>query len=309
MYTVHEYPGSLEAYTGHFRRYMDPDFHPAAFRGVMAYDDLQIIRVERPGPTINLGLVDFTPNRWANFVAHYIHRDSFLYFLSKLPTLNPGQQVGYTTPIVAPHSLGNCLMGFTASKRGKGKAILRMVSRTSIWAPTGALDMYLGSLVAWWWGKQISENVEFHWELHQVQMTTWKSLPFMINLAYMDALEDLRRTNPTAQPNDLTRADLVRSPLIQALLDTTPTKNRFLKQMRTVYATSRDVNKLIGGTYRLPLRQTNRMLAAEKRFLQGAQRRLRPPMPYDPFKAGTEIKGPPVTEATTRMLKKKEAVV
>jgi hypothetical protein len=263
MNTIFSFASSASAYTGMQHWSLDPLAGPRSFRGVSAWLDDVIIKVETPNAEgLNMGLVDFTPTRWKRFAEHYIDRERFQEFMDRLPNLRPQQTAGYLTPVRAVHSMGNCLMGFTARQRKKGFPELQMYSRTAIWAPTGVLDLYLGSLVANWWSRRIGFPVKLEWRLAQCQFTTWKSLAYLVNLIHMEARD---RGVPIEQ-----------TWWLQQLTCTESSDNRYLLAMRKVYDQARHIHLHMDRTYRLPARQTNRMLAAERRFLAGYQRDLRP---------------------------------
>lgn len=264
--TLHnfEYTSAEEAFLAQFAYALDPDNTDLRFRGVAAWTDDIRISIAQPDPTkLNMGLVDFTPTRWSRFAQHYIDRGHFQDFLNRLPNLRPNQTAGYNTPVRAEHSMGNCLIGFTARRRESKRLEVQLYSRTTIWAPTGILDLYLGSLVCEWWKVQTGYQPTLTWILTQRQFTTWKSLAYLVNVLHMH------------KPSS---GDLHDSWWGKVLTSGEPTQNRYLQGMRKTYYEARNIHLFMERTYRLPARQTNRMLSAERRFLAGQQRDLRPPI-------------------------------
>lgn len=244
-----------EAVHGLVKAFVNPDFRPDYTRGTVSWiDDVEVI-INNPCGPMDLGQVDFTPQRWVRFIREYINFPAMSEFIARLGKLGRAQELAYQTPLRAGHNLGNCLISISARERKNKEVVITMFSRTTILIPTGSLDLYLLSLIGEYAQKVLGKKVQLRWWLTQLQMTSWKALPYIWNQLL-------------AEPE---------YPWAEILDNPENTGNKYLEMLKDVNRQAHKPELLAQRyTYRTPRRQTFRMQSVKSRFENNQIRTLTP---------------------------------
>lgn len=176
---------STEAYIGVIRAFLtNQDGITDGRSGLRTFSNDVVIQVENPDVTIDLSQVGFTPARWNTFLAHYFEADGFSTFYQRVVHGKAVQQSGYTCPVSAPHTMGNCLIGITAHNK---PISVSLHSRACIWAPTGLLDLSFASLVVQNLKNDCRRDVgRVVWHIDQLQINCIKALPAMSEFGFLE---------------------------------------------------------------------------------------------------------------------------
>lgn len=148
------------------------------------------IRVNKASP-LNIGLSNFTPNRWQTFLKDYVEPRSFNQFLYRMThEVKKGQELVYQVPVgQVAHRHGNCLIAVFGSLV---PAEITLVSRATLFAPTGVLDLAFGGAVVDALRKATGINFKLNWQITQAQFCCFRTQPLIeyYNLGpRLDALE------------------------------------------------------------------------------------------------------------------------
>lgn len=131
--------------------------------------------------TFNLANSGYTfPGRWGKFLREYTTPEGFAYFLHDLGSAKVWKDVGYTCPVKAAHSSGNCLLGISGHVPGpRQRGRITLHSRATILAPTGALDLGIGVAII----KAMAEHYnhdplqyDLVWNIGHAQLINWKAI-------------------------------------------------------------------------------------------------------------------------------------
>lgn len=149
----------------------------------------QYLIIRKPTTDVNLGVNFLKVGRWTKFLNDYFEVGAFTAFLSSLTTMNRSQVFTYPIPEKDRHSNGACLISVSYTP---SPPIITLVSRATIWAPMGLLDLRFGSLLA----DQL--GAELHWFTHQLQVSGMTSIPALINLGLWPTVKSAK-TSVTAR--------------------------------------------------------------------------------------------------------------
>lgn len=176
-----------DAYQGIIRAFLtnqDGIAHQKAGLRVITHD--VILEIDRPDLSIDLSSVGFTPRRWGTFLQHYFEPGPFSTFYQRTVHGRPAQETGYSCPVNAPHTMGNCLLGLSAHVK---PLRISLHSRACVWAPTGLLDLSFASVLARNLQRDLgSPSARIVWHIDQLQVNCIKSLPILSELGYVDAI-------------------------------------------------------------------------------------------------------------------------
>lgn len=181
------YSGSTEAYYGVIQAFLtNQDGIITGRAGLRTWAHDVIIQIDKPDATIDFSSVGFSPRRWGVFLDHYFEASPFSTFYQRVVHGRPVQEAGYSCPVNAPHTMGNCLLGLTAHTK---PLRISLHSRACVWAPTGLLDLSFASLLAQNLQRDLgSPSAKVIWHIDQLQLNAIKSLPI---LSEMGVLPDI----------------------------------------------------------------------------------------------------------------------
>lgn len=180
-----KFPTADEAYVGVIRAFLtNQDGIIVQKAGLRTYTHDVVIEIDRPDLTMDLSSVGFTPKRWNTFLKHYFEAAPFSTFYQRVVHGRPAQESGYSCPVNAPHTMGNCLIGLSAHTK---PLRVSLHSRACIWAPTGLLDLSFASVLAQNLMRDLGQpTCKIVWHIDQLQLNSIKSLPILTHLGLMD---------------------------------------------------------------------------------------------------------------------------
>jgi hypothetical protein len=182
-----QYQSSTEAYRGVIMAFLtNQEGLTDGKSGLRAWSRDVIIEITQPDVTIDLSQVGFTKRRWSVFLEHYFDAAPFSTFYQRTLHGRPAQETGYSCPVNAPHTMGNCLIGLTAHIK---PLRIGLHSRACVWAPTGLLDLSFASLLAQNLQRDLgAPSSRIVWHIDQLQVNAIKSLPILSEFGLMDPI-------------------------------------------------------------------------------------------------------------------------
>lgn len=149
--------------------------HVSSYDNYLICQRPELIHEETVDGGVSLAEVGFTPRRWKTFLSHYCDPVDLSTWWWSVKTGNYSQEVGMMAQRHPTHRLGNCFYGVTTRV---DPYVVQLISRSTVWAPTGALDLTWGCLLA----KKIYDElgnkpVTFIWSASRVTAYVVKWLP------------------------------------------------------------------------------------------------------------------------------------
>lgn len=136
-----------------------------------------VVQVENPAACdLSLALGHFTQKRWDKFLSEYTD-EHFPQFMRDCLKLRASSELGYSPPVIANHTHGNCLMAVTV---GGNPLEVTLFSRTSLIYPTGILDLAFGAAIAEWLQVQKIQQtpIVLNWVIRSAVIHAKKMIPF-----------------------------------------------------------------------------------------------------------------------------------
>lgn len=183
-----QFATSEDAYKGVIRAFLtNQDGLIDGRSGLRTWSSDVVIEIFDPTQTIDFSQVGFTPKRWNTFLRHYFEPSGFSTFYQRVVHGKPVQESGYSCPVSAPHTMGNCLLGLAAHSR---PLRVSLHSRACVWAPTGLLDLTFASLLTQDLAKDTKSKTtpKIVWHIDQLQLNAIKSLPILSELGYIEGI-------------------------------------------------------------------------------------------------------------------------
>jgi len=193
---IFQFDTSSEAYFGIIRAFLtNQDGIIQGKAGLRTWAHDVIIKVRKPDMSIDFSSVGFSPRRWGVFLDHYFEAAPFSTFYQRIVHGRPVQEAGYSCPVNAPHTMGNCLLGLTAHTK---PLRVSLHSRACVWAPTGLLDLSFASVLVQNLQRDLgSPTGSIVWHIDQLQLNAIKSLPILYEMGVMpDIIEGKYNYSP-----------------------------------------------------------------------------------------------------------------
>ncbi len=179
-----KYDTSAEAYRGIIETFLtNQEGVVEGCSGLRVWSRNFIIQIKKPDIDISLDKVGFTQKRWSTFLANYFDPMDFSVFYQRTVHASKSQTPGYTCPVKAPHTMGNCLIGLSTQVK---PLQVTLHSRACVWAPTGLLDLSFASLLALRLQQDMqTPSATVFWHIDQMQLNVIKCLPIFEALGMM----------------------------------------------------------------------------------------------------------------------------